>query len=85
MRNAEPNMDVVEWVRERYAEYNHIVIHTARQHKYYQVTLEWLNKHNIPFTSIAMGKMPCDIMLDDKTINPLNGDWKKLSTMIINQ
>ena len=70
MRDASPDFEIAEWVREKYRMYHHIVIHTSRQWRYCEVTVEWLKRNNIPFHSICMEKLPADDYLDDKSINP---------------
>lgn len=70
MLNATPDQEMVDLVRSWYKQYHHIVIHTSRQWRFCEVTVEWLKRNNIPFHSICMEKLPADDYLDDKSINP---------------
>jgi uncharacterized HAD superfamily protein len=65
-----PIPEMITSVREWYVKGAHIIIYTARQPKYYAVTLAWLIKHEVPFHGIAMFVKPgADIYIDDKCIN----------------
>lgn len=75
-----------------------IIIHTARQMRTYdgnlgminantsQLTIEWLNKNDIPFDEIHFGKPWCGkngFYIDDKAIRP--DEFVKLSEDEINK
>jgi uncharacterized HAD superfamily protein len=68
MQNATPRLDVIEAVN-KMAKQNFIVIHTARRECFYQATVEWLKKHNVTYHAVSMGKLPCDLYIDDRAIN----------------
>jgi uncharacterized HAD superfamily protein len=68
MRNATPKEDVIKKVNDLHLE-NFIVIHTARRHQFYEVTVDWLKRHGVKYHAIRMGKMPADLYLDDKCVN----------------
>ena len=68
MRNAISRTEVIEKVNELY-ERNFVVIHTARRHAFYEVTIDWLKRNNVRYHSIRMGKLPADLYIDDKCIN----------------
>ena len=53
-----------------------IVIHTARRHGMYEKTIKWLKKHGINYHAIRMNKLPADLYLDDKSLNPITNHWK---------
>ena len=66
----EPILAMIEKVWEWYKKGAHIIIYTARQPKYYSVTLAWLIKNEVPFHGIAMFvKVGSDCYIDDKAIN----------------
>jgi len=68
--NATPKQKVIDHVNELFENNNYILIYTARKHSLYEATVKWLNKHNVHYHAIRMGKLPADIYIDDKMINP---------------
>jgi capsule biosynthesis phosphatase len=82
---ATPQADVVEKIREYKAQGFDIVISTARNMRTYEgnvgkinvhtlpVIIEWLDKHNIPYDEIIVGKPWCGyegFYVDDKSVRP---------------
>jgi len=65
----EPNKEMINTINELHKS-NFIVIHTARRHELYELTIKWLNKHGVNYHSISMGKMAADVYIDDKSVNP---------------
>ena len=66
-----PKQDMIDRVWKWYKQGAHIIIYTARQPRYYAVTLAWLIKYEVPFHGIAMLYKPgadCYV-IDDKGIN----------------
>ena len=68
MRNATPRQEVVDWLREYYKK-NFIVLYTARRDPFYEVTIEWLRKYNIPYHVLKMGKLPSEEYWDNSAFN----------------
>lgn len=67
---VEPKKEMIAKVWEWYKKGAHIIIYTARQPRYYSITLAWLLKNEVPFHGIAMLYKPgADLYLDDKAIN----------------
>lgn len=83
--DAKPRADVVEKIREYKAQGFDIVISTARNMRTYEgnvgkinvhtlpVIIQWLDKHNIPYDEIIVGKPWCGyegFYVDDKSVRP---------------
>lgn len=83
--NAKPIMEVVEKIREYKQMGFEIVIHSSRNMKTYQgnvgkisantlpIIINWLQRHNIPFDEIYIGKPWCGedgFYVDDRAIRP---------------
>ena len=83
--NAEPIMEVVEKIREYKSLGFEIVIYSSRNVKTYQnnigkisantlpIIIDWLQRHNIPFDEIYIGKPWCGedgFYVDDRAIRP---------------
>lgn len=83
--NKEPNFALITKLREYKAQGFEIIIQTARNMKTYQgvvgkinvhtlpVIIEWLNKHNIPYDEIYVGKPWCGtegFYVDDRAVRP---------------
>lgn len=65
-----PIQENISKVWEWYKKGAHIIIYTARQPRYYAVTLAWLIKHEVPFHGISMFCKPgADLYVDDKAVN----------------
>lgn len=94
---ATPQADVVEKMREYKAQGFDIVISTARNMRTYEgnvgkinvhtlpVIIEWLDKHNIPYDEIIVGKPWCGyegFYVDDKSVRP--SEFTKMSLEEIN-
>ena len=54
----------------RLAKSHFIVIHTARRREWAENTINWLHRHGVRYHSIAFDKMPADVYIDDKCVNP---------------
>ena len=83
--NKEPNFALITKLREYKAQGFEIIIQTARNMKTYQgvvgkinvhtlpVIIEWLNKHNVPYDEIYVGKPWCGtegFHVDDRAVRP---------------
>ncbi len=80
-----PNLDVVDKLKEYQSDGFRIILYSARNMRTYNNNIgginantipqliDWLNKHNIPFDEIFMGKPWCGnqgFYVDDKCIRP---------------
>lgn len=96
-KNVKPYTDVIEKLREYHADGFEIVISTARNMRTYEgnvgkinihtlpTIIEWLNKHNVPYDEIIVGKPWCGIdgfYIDDRAIRP--SEFISLSVKEIN-
>lgn len=57
-----------------------IIIYTARGWSEYEMTRDWLNKWNIPYDQLIMGKPVGDVWIDDRAIEFKNWPetWEKI-------
>jgi len=76
---ATPNQEVIDKVNELYKT-NCIIIYTARVPELRTVTEFWLKLYGVKYHALRMDKMPCNVLLDDKTVNNLDGLKKWLKT-----
>lgn len=79
---AAPNVEVIESLRKAKEKGFEIVIHTARRMLTHdgdinkiiedvgQITVDWLNKHNVPYDNIVWGKPYGVYYIDDKAMRP---------------
>ena len=54
-----------------------IVFHTARHFNHWQVTRDWLTRHEFEYDQIVFGKPPARYYVDDRAIR-FEGDWSAL-------
>ena len=93
--NKEPNLELIKKLWEYKNNGYNIILYTARRMLTHNgdeakiikdvglITLNWLNKHNIPFDGIKFGKpYASEFMIDDKAIRP--NEFIKLNTQEIN-
>jgi 7-cyano-7-deazaguanine synthase in queuosine biosynthesis len=59
----------------RLAADNIIVCFTARSHVDRDVTVDWLNKHLIPFDALITNKIPYNLFCDDRTLSKVPKKW----------
>jgi uncharacterized HAD superfamily protein len=65
-----PCQRVIDIITDLYQRGGHIIIYSARRPKYYQLTLAWLIKHDVPFHGVCLGvKCGADLYIDDHAIN----------------
>jgi uncharacterized HAD superfamily protein len=64
-----PRLDVIERLREMYADKWYIVLWTARLNRDREVTKYWLEIHGIPYHELIMGKPYWDMYICDKSYN----------------
>lgn len=97
-RNVSPRDDVIEKLRHYKKENFIIVISTARNMRTYEgnvgminihtlpIITEWLEKHNVPYDEILVGKPWCGhdgFYIDDRAIRP--SEFSELSFEEINE
>jgi len=65
---AMPITGAPESLRALKAEGHVIIIYSARTWAEYEVTVEWLKVHDIPYDQIILGKPQGDFWIDDRAI-----------------
>lgn len=98
--DKEPNLPLVAKLREYKAQGFEILIQTARNMKTYQgvigkinantlpVIIDWLNKHDIPYDEIYVGKPWCGtegFYVDDRAVRPsefVSLSFEEIQTLI---
>jgi len=60
-----------------------IVLWTARQENLIPASLEWLERHKVPFQAISKKKMAATLYVDDKTVNPVPDKAKRLAKKLL--
>lgn len=78
--NADPITDMIDKVNQLYEEGWYVIYHTARgmvsrdgcvdtiYDELYEITKEWLQRHNVLYHELVMGKPYGDYYLDDKSL-----------------
>ena len=84
-RQSRPNLEVIAKLRDYHAQGFTIVISSSRNMRTYEgnvgkinantlpIIVEWLNKHEVPFDEIYIGKPWCGqqgFYIDDKAVRP---------------
>ena len=69
---AKVNKDAVKVLKKLKRDKHTIIIYTARTWNEYEMTHQWLTKHNIPFDQLYMGKPIGDYWIDDRAIKYTN-------------
>ena len=62
------NQKVANWVKQQYFDGNVIIIYTSRKQWYYLETKKWLDKNQIYYHALVMGKLTADVYLDDRNM-----------------
>lgn len=65
---AKPIIEMVNKVKELYKD-EFIIIYTARQDWLMSATFKWLHDNGVPFHAVMNGKVPLDLLIDDKAQN----------------
>jgi capsule biosynthesis phosphatase len=90
-----PKKNVIKLINMLKKRGHYIKIYTARymnrhnqnsnivKKKYYKRTLKQLILWNVKFDELILGKPSCDIMIDDKSLNPLQSNFEKKLNQII--
>ena len=58
-----------------------LILYSARTWAEYEMTLNWLESHDIPFDQLILGKPEGDYWIDDRAIKYTN--WKEVLENII--
>jgi len=68
--NCKPNFDVISLMKKISKKGHKIIIYTSRlSNEVKGVTVEWLNKYDVPYDAIHFDKPLYDFMIDDKNIS----------------
>lgn len=65
---ATPKEGAVETLKKLRAQGTTIIIYSARTWMEYEMTKDWLDKHNVPYDQIVLGKPIGDYWIDDRAI-----------------
>jgi len=66
----EPHKEMIDYFNSLYKKGAHIIIYTARQPKWFSLTMSWLIKNEVMYHGITMMQKPgADLYIDDKVIN----------------
>lgn len=80
--NAKPNFVNISKVNRMYEMGHTIVMWTARgtlsNNNYFNLTHTQLKEWGVKFHELRMGKPAFDLLIDDKAINAINGNWFEL-------
>ena len=68
--NCQPNTEMIDYVNNLFDSWHCIIIYTARPHRLYPQTVEWLNRNGVKYSAIRTGKLACDHYICDKTYWP---------------
>lgn len=94
--DVQPISHMCDMVRRLYEDGHYIIIYTARNMVTYAgnigeiianqvpVIIEWMNRHNVPYHELIVGKPHADYFIDDKGVNPLGIDPTILHDILIN-
>lgn len=73
-----PNKHIVEVCRELQKTGVKIIVYSSRWWGDYHWMKAWLDKYDVPYDDIVLGKFKADAFLDDTTVNPwLDTKWDK--------
>lgn len=73
---AEPLEGAIENINKLYDDGHTIIIYSARTWMEFEMTTNWLKKHNVKYNQLILGKPIGDIWIDDRAINFSN--WKQI-------
>ena len=68
--SCKPNFDTIDLMKKLSRSGHKIIIYTSRlSNEVKAVTVEWLNRYNVPYDAIHFDKPLYDFMLDDKSVS----------------
>lgn len=62
-----PNLIVIKLINLLSKDYK-IILHTARYLEDEKITKEWLEKYNVKYDDLILGKPDCNYLIDDKAL-----------------
>jgi uncharacterized HAD superfamily protein len=71
------NIPLIRKLNKLWRQGNKVILHTGRHWNHLDLTKRQLEKANVLYDSLIMGKPPADYYIDDKGISP--GDFMKVS------
>ena len=77
---AKPKKDAVESIKNLKDQGHTIIIYTARSWNEYEMTINWLNGHEIPYDQVMLGKPIGDYWIDDRSLRFTT--WKEILNQI---
>jgi hydroxymethylpyrimidine pyrophosphatase-like HAD family hydrolase len=77
---AVPLDGAIETINKLYDSGNTIIIYSARTWMEFEMTANWLNKFQIKYHQLVLGKPIGDLWIDDRAIN-FNG-WKNVQELV---
>ncbi|HEY0740060.1 MAG TPA: hypothetical protein VGD40_01310 [Chryseosolibacter sp.] len=77
---AKPLPGAIENVNRLFSEGHIIIIYSARTWMEYEMTADWLKRHDVHFHQLVMGKPVGDLWIDDRAIS-FNG-WDNVPDQI---
>jgi uncharacterized HAD superfamily protein len=78
---AKPIEGAVNALKEINSKGHFIILYSSRTWAEYEMTVDWLEKHEIPFDQLILGKPQGDYWIDDRAIEFLN--WKQVMSRIV--
>lgn len=91
---VQPIPEMCELVRRLKTAGHYVIIYTARNMVTYNANIgkiirhqvpviqEWLDRHNVPYDELIVGKPHADFFIDDKGINPVGMDAQSLHDIL---
>jgi len=68
--NAKPIKKIIDFINCLYDDDNYkVILYTARDKKYKQITKEWMKKNNVNHHELVFGKPKGEIYIDDRCIS----------------
>lgn len=64
-----PDLEMIRWINDQ-AQYNEIIVYTARGEELREATQNWLDHNGVNYDKIVMDKLDADMYIDDKAVRP---------------
>ncbi len=78
---AQPKEGAVDRINHLYEQGHTILIYSARTWMEYEMTVDWLNRHQIKYHQLLMGKPIGDLWIDDRAV-PFRNNWEEIANLI---